>query len=78
MRKLIPQETQRAVWERCGGRCESCGEPRPLDLHCKTYQREVIGPNDCRALCRDCHLAEHLDFDNELREDPDELRWILE
>lgn len=54
-----------AVLERCGRVCENCGAgsglfPVSLDVHHLTYAH--IGNEqleDLRALCRDCHEAEH-------------------
>ena len=85
MAKPIPKETWLAVLKRAGGRCESCEEPHPLDLHHLTNRQKngdpIFGhetPADLRALCRPCHHAEHLDPDGDFWEDIDELNWLLE
>ena len=52
----IPEETRRAVWERCKGRCEYCGK-KAIDPHHIIY-RSQGGSNEEEnliALCRKCH-----------------------
>jgi len=54
-----------ATLSRAGGRCESCGEKRRLDVHhLKSRARHpgapwLHSPANLRAFCRTCHDAEH-------------------
>lgn len=56
-RQAIPIETQRALWERSGNRCEWCGNAGKLEAHHIEPVR-LGGANDLgnlEYLCRDCH-----------------------
>ncbi len=83
----IPVEVRNAVLARAKGRCECCGCIRPLEMHHTTYDLiEVTNyhrdfgdlifghetPAVLLALCRDCHLAEHLDINGDFWADPNE------
>jgi 5-methylcytosine-specific restriction endonuclease McrA len=80
-RAPIPADVRRDVLQRAGGRCENCGDAGPLEMHHMTYSwgREgldlIFGherPGDLMALCRSCHLGEHLDINGDFWADPDE------
>jgi len=87
MRSEIPSTTRQAVLSRAKDRCECCGEERPLELHHLTYNLaritdrpedfgdSIFGretPDVLRALCRECHLAEHVDLNGDFWADPEE------
>jgi 5-methylcytosine-specific restriction endonuclease McrA len=73
--KPIPSRTRRLVYRRAGGRCEYCREERDqLALHhLRRFIEDAAGiptaepidgqelPEDCVALCKDCHFADHRD-----------------
>jgi 5-methylcytosine-specific restriction endonuclease McrA len=51
---------RQAVLLRAGGRCESCGNYRPLSVHHLSYRRTPHElPLDLAALCYECHKAQH-------------------
>lgn len=85
-RAPIPAEVRYAVLRRAEGCCERCGCARPVEMHHTTYRRyEVTGfvgdaleavfgyetPDILLALCRDCHLSEHI-VRGEFYRDPEE------
>jgi 5-methylcytosine-specific restriction endonuclease McrA len=88
MRKPIPESVRKAVLGRANGCCEVCGRLAALELHHLTYtrdlawwdgeqERSILGyeqPEDLKALCRECHHAEHIDLAGDFWGDPDEMR----
>jgi hypothetical protein len=66
--------------------CEDCQQPLPLELHHLRYFTEHGGkhdlggepihgietPDDLAALCRECHLARHVDAAGVFWRDPQE------
>lgn len=51
---------RRAVWQRCGGVCEHCGQEPMQQVHHKTYARlfkEHL--TDLEGLCEMCHEFRH-------------------
>lgn len=77
--KPIPATTRRAVNHRAQGCCENCGARTTLALHHLHY--DTVGeerPDDLRALCRECHLGEHIDINGVFWADPVERYYHWE
>jgi 5-methylcytosine-specific restriction endonuclease McrA len=84
----IPSQTRVTVHARAQGRCESCGERGPLDLHHLRRVRPMVDhhdlggepvagreePDDLIALCRECHFADHRDPNGDYWYDVEEKR----
>jgi 5-methylcytosine-specific restriction endonuclease McrA len=88
MRPPIPNRVRRIVLARAVGHCEDCGRVSVLELHHLTYDLSdvtlyhrdvgefIFGhetPDVLRALCRECHLARHLDRNGDFWSDPKEM-----
>jgi 5-methylcytosine-specific restriction endonuclease McrA len=51
---------RKAILLRCAGRCERCGNYKPLTVHHIRYNRVPNEqPEDLAALCFDCHQVQH-------------------
>jgi hypothetical protein len=85
-RAPIPSIVRWKVTLRAKGRCEDCGQRRPLELHHRTYwtknvhsswREPIFGyekESDLAALCRDCHYGRHIDNpDGVFWSDPEEM-----
>ena len=68
--------TRRAVFERDGYRCRTCGRPGRLEAYHEPPLHDGADPYDLegvRTLCRSCHIERH-------RPDyiaPDRRRWLV-
>ena len=79
----IPSTVRQVVLSRAGGRCEDCGKKVRLELHHLRYEtviydeiEDICGhetPEDLRALCRECHLSNHIDPAGIFWRDPEEM-----
>ena len=71
--------TRRAVFERDGWRCTSCGRAGRLEcdhivpLHVDPHQ-EPFDPKGCQTLCRCCHI-EKTRWENRRPLTPEEQAW---
>ena len=75
----IPLLTQQAVHKRAAGRCEVCGSVcvigQRLEQHHLHYENEGNErPEDLQALCRACHLSQHVDANKDFWPDPQEMQ----
>ena len=70
----IPVATKTTVKNRANGRCERCFARLPLELHHVHYENEGREtPDDLLAVCRNCHLREHVAPNGVFYADPQEL-----
>lgn len=42
-----------------GRKCQNCGATEKLEIHEETYNPKIITINDCKVLCRKCHIEYH-------------------
>jgi hypothetical protein len=50
---------RRIVWEEQDGRCQMCGELKPLDTHHKDGSKSNHARDNLVGLCRKCHKYAH-------------------